>query len=997
MVGAVVLLAVFGLYVTRRVIAREILTAWFESHGVVSTMVVHDLSLGRFAAQVQAGDPRAPDFVADEATVTYGFRGLNPEVRSVTLRHPLLRARLHDGRLSLGALQPLVEEFLRKPPRPNGPKPSIEIHDGRLLLATDYGPVRLTIDAMVKDGRVLMVKARSDPAHLQGRDFTAHLGSGSASLRTQGNRVSLALTGPFDNLRTATGAVSVGHFSLEGEAPYPDLNAQRLDGPLTIQMGLAADRLRLDRATVEGPRVTGRFQGRVAGWIADLSAAGTVAADVSGAAVAVDGARARAIRATLRADDLRWAHRNADVVSATPRMTVTAQDFTAAALRLSELRAAGGGLTILDASGLRGSISGSLDSRGSWTGLEPISAADPPELAGLKRAAQRFQIAAPGFAADFRPAGWRLDLPRPVRISTDSGARVTLSARQGAPVRDRDGGSFSLTSGGGGLPRVALDVGRWQWSPDGVTVQGEAKMSGAFGPIKDGAIDGSGILRVAGGAASFRATRCASMSARKLNLGANDIDRISVRLCPSDGPMFSSTRRNWEVRAQARDLAAGVQLLQARVADGAGRVIVEQTAGQLAVTAVLGRATVIDDAPQTRFYPLRIGGTAQLRSASWNADFALSTPKAQPVADGALWHDTRNARGGLRVETGELNFAADGLQPDRLSPLALALGSPVEGRARFTGQVDWTPAGVTSGGTLRVPSLDFHSAAGKVSGLKGTLVFSNLAPLIARPGQTFSADSLAAIVPVTAITAGVGLGAQALTVTGGEAAIGGGHLRIESLRLPLVANAPMVGVLMLDAVQLHDLVAASPFGDRVELDAKVSGRVPFETGAGKIRIADAELHAVQAGRLSINRHALTSVPAAGRDKVAAKPPAPGAADDTFTDFAYQAMENLAFDKLQATIASRDDGRLGILAHVVGRHDPPQHQEIRLSLFDLIGRKFLNRPLPLPSDTGVDLTLDTTLNLDDLVTDYADYQKLRSSRPVQPAAATTETKPLEIPR
>jgi hypothetical protein len=31
---------------------------------------------------------------------------------------------------------------------------------------------------------------------------------------------------------------------------------------------------------------------------------------------------------------------------------------------------------------------------------------------------------------------------------------------------------------------------------------------------------------------------------------------------------------------------------------------------------------------------------------------------------------------------------------------------------------------------------------------------------------------------------------------------------------------------------------------------------------------------------------------------------------------------------------------------------------------------------------VDLTLDTTLNLDDLLADYADYQRLRSSAPVQ---------------
>ena len=109
---------------------------------------------------------------------------------------------------------------------------------------------------------------------------------------------------------------------------------------------------------------------------------------------------------------------------------------------------------------------------------------------------------------------------------------------------------------------------------------------------------------------------------------------------------------------------------------------------------------------------------------------------------------------------------------------------------------------------------------------------------------------------------------------------------------------------------------------------------------------------------------------------------PEASTDTFSDFAYQAMEHLAFSTLSAGIDSRDDGRLAVLFHIIGKHDPPQHQEIKISLMDLIGRKFLGRKLPLPSNTGVDLTLDTTLNLDDLLADYADYQRLRSSAPVQ---------------
>jgi hypothetical protein len=242
---------------------------------------------------------------------------------------------------------------------------------------------------------------------------------------------------------------------------------------------------------------------------------------------------------------------------------------------------------------------------------------------------------------------------------------------------------------------------------------------------------------------------------------------------------------------------------------------------------------------------------------------------------------------------------------------------------------------------------------------------------------------IAALAPLTDLTTSVGLDAAGLHLRGGEAAVGGGLLRLASLDLPLGADAPVRGEVELEGVQLHDLLEASPFGDRVDLDAKVSGRIPFTAEDAKVRIAGGTLHAIQPGRLSIRPTALSGVSAAGS---AAKAPAAAAAPaprDTITDFAYQAMENLAFDTLEASVDSRPDGRLGVLFHIVGRHDPPQRQVLRVPLADLIRRSFMNRELPLPSDTGVNLTLDTTVNLDDLLQDYADYQRLRSSAPVQP--------------
>ena len=100
---------------------------------------------------------------------------------------------------------------------------------------------------------------------------------------------------------------------------------------------------------------------------------------------------------------------------------------------------------------------------------------------------------------------------------------------------------------------------------------------------------------------------------------------------------------------------------------------------------------------------------------------------------------------------------------------------------------------------------------------------------------------------------------------------------------------------------------------------------------------------------------------------------------TVEDLAYQAMENLAFDMLTAEVNSLDGGRASVVFHIKGRHDPPQRQELRLTLRDLITRDFLKRQLPLPSDTGIDLTLDTTLNLNQLVSDILALNRARAGQ------------------
>jgi len=260
--------------------------------------------------------------------------------------------------------------------------------------------------------------------------------------------------------------------------------------------------------------------------------------------------------------------------------------------------------------------------------------------------------------------------------------------------------------------------------------------------------------------------------------------------------------------------------------------------------------------------------------------------------------------------------------------------------------------------------------------LKGDIAFTSLIPPITAPDQRLTVDRLDTATDATGAELVFSLDETAIRVSDARVEAAGGTVSVEPFAVPLDPKQPFSGVVVLDRVQLGEVVSDSGFGDKVELDAVVSGRLPFtadpKTG---VRVSGGSLSAVQPGRLSIRREALDQVDAGGGGEDVP----PGMVED----LAYQAMENLAFDVLSADVNSLDGGRMAVLFHIKGRHDPPQRQELRLSLPELISRRFLNRTLPLPSGTGIDLTLDTTLNLNQLIGDLLAVNRARAGRAEDP--------------
>ena len=94
------------------------------------------------------------------------------------------------------------------------------------------------------------------------------------------------------------------------------------------------------------------------------------------------------------------------------------------------------------------------------------------------------------------------------------------------------------------------------------------------------------------------------------------------------------------------------------------------------------------------------------------------------------------------------------------------------------------------------------------------------------------------------------------------------------------------------------------------------------------------------------------------------------------------MENLAFSELEAGVNSTDKGRLGILFHIKGEHDPKVAEKARVGILDLLRGQAFNKRIALPAKTPVDLTLDTSLNFDELLAAWR-----RSFAPEEEAAPT----------
>lgn len=1024
-IGLVLLsLLVAVVWLNRRAAAREVLVGWLDQRGIQADVEIERLELNGFVGSVRIGEEANPDVTIQRVEVDYALglpwssTGLGVAPSRIRLVRPVVRATWKDGELSFGSLDPLIEEFTGKPPSPDSRGPVVIVETGRLRVDTEYGPLSLLADARVDDGKLMRLAARMPAASLKSGDIEARGLGGSLDLTTTGDRVALRVDLAAEGF-AAPGLDGEGaRLSGEGDLPYPDLKARRGDGRAVVDLTLTGDRLNIGEASAAGAVLGLIADGQASGWIETLAFNGTASTRLRAASLSAPGLSARAADVTAsgarvallrRADGLSWSHEGPVRLTAASGLAgdlaLTGADVTSSRLALSgaggkveasgplsarltratfdtlNLTQASGRFDLDFASGRPTALilTGSLTSaRGAWPLFGPVTPDDVPELAEMKRALGAFALDVPALRLTSGEAGLAVTLPRAARLTPANGGALTISP-VAAPIfaarpGERGGGALNVVATRGqGLPEATFAIPNWRLTAGGfeATLDGRAALD--FGLARGLNVRTRGVLATNAGRLTYVASDCLTFTAERLELEENDVMDLSGGLCASGGPLVVSQDGRWRAGGRLNDVKASAPFLAMSFANIRGTAFATGSKAGLGLEAVIGSADVEDATRPRRFNALTASGSATLADETWTGAFDLARNDIV-LGNLTLTHDGTTGEGGGVIDAPSLTFAEGGLQPADLSPLAADfVQSPATGTAAFSGRLNWSddlPEG-TSSGRLVIPGIDFVSPAGAVKGLSGTIDFTNLAPLTTAPGQTLRIATLESVADFTELGLTFSLDKAAISVAGGEIRAAGGTVSVEPFSVPL-DRRPFSGVIVLDRVQLGELIAGSGFGDRVQLDAVVSGRLPFtsDPDAG-VRIAGGALYAAQPGRLSIAREALSDLEAAGGGEV---PP------NTVEDLAYQAMENLAFDTLTADVDSQDAGRLGVRFHIMGRHDPPQRQELRLSLSELISREFLNRTLPLPSGTGINLTLDTTLNLNQLVSDLLAVNRARNGDP-----------------
>lgn len=783
--GLVLLLAVVvgAAWFTREQIAHRIIAGQLEDLGLPGRYEIESIGAQRQVLKnIVIGDPARPDLVVPRAIVEFEPRIGVPTLGKVTLEGARLYGSYKQGKLSFGALDPVI---FAKRDGPSGlPDLDLVLIDGRARIDSDYG--------------VIGAKA-------EGR---GNLRSGFAGV--------LALAGPELRLGGCTARDATAY----GKVTTASAKA-RFAGPLRLkslkcprqQMALGQTTVQLDAELGEAfDSIGGRY---------DLAAARPVLPGLRAAALKGDGD---------------FSFKGGDLV-ASHDLTASGLDLGAASIaslridgalrsrdRLARFEGEGAidGRELRTGKGLGAALAG-LEQSGEGTLLAPLARQLRMALAREERGSEL------GGRYSLRQTGGVTQIVVPVaELSGGSGARLVGLSRFGLSLGLKGGPRFSgnFVTGGAGLPRmsgtaqrkasggmearftlaeyragdasVALPDLRLVQLPSGqIGFGGRALVSGALpgGEVRGLALPIDGTWTQRQGLAAWR--RCTPIRFDRFKVGNLSLEQRGLTLCPGPGGAIlrsdqAGTRLAagtaglnlagtlgttpirlksgavgfaWpgKIAARAIDVSMGPlaepSTLKVASFDGTlGKVItgrfagtelklfqvpldVYDGAGELRFAdqklAITGASLMVRDREKdARFYPLMAReATVDLVSTTFTAKAVLRHPASdREVVETVIVHDLDTGVGHADLKVPALLFDAQ-LQPDKLTFFAQGIIALADGVVTGDGRIDWNEDDLTSTGTFTTSGLNFDAAFGAVDGLSGTVEFSDLLGLVTKPDQ----------------------------------------------------------------------------------------------------------------------------------------------------------------------------------------------------------------------------------------------------------------------
>ena len=561
-------------------------------------------------------------------------------------------------------------------------------------------------------------------------------------------------------------------------------------------------------------------------------------------------------------------------------------------------------------------------------------------------------------ALDFEGARTGIRLTGPAYIDSASGAEIKIegaAATEG--IKGQAHATFQLRNGGFAPTRV--DINGAQWRDTGGITEGALALDARFTAqmLRDASIAGRAHFVMERNALRIGLDACADMAMAGLRSGRSVVARnIKAKLCAlGDQPVYAMDVKGWRARARWTDGAAYVVAADARLSGSSGEAMIDGQGDPRTGIVTINAARIDDAARSKRFGALHAKGRVTLANRIWRGEADVSA-RGNRLGKVTFGHMLDNGIGEAKIDARNIKFTEKGLQPVDLSPLLVNVAK-AEGMAHFSGIIRWHGSKFSSQGDLAVDDSTFATPLGTAHGGSVKIRFSSLVPLVAAPGQQAEIDKIDWVSSLTESFARFGFTQDRLSLQAAGTNAAKGTVKLDPLTIYFDSRQGIEGRLVLENVDIGQLLADSNLGEEVKIEVKISGSVPFHVDAKGFRIREGRIAADGPGRLMIKRSLW----------LGSRTTTPNAVED----FAYQALENLAFEKLEGTLNSLPGGRMQIVFHIIGRNDPAKPQEASIAVVDLIKGEAFTKPMPLPSGTPIDLTLDTNLNFDEVLRAYQD--------------------------